>query len=323
MLPAYKPRIQRKKTRVPWVLVVLIAALLAAAGLHHKAQVRQAIHAHYLDTPAKLSAPALIPIPHAMVPSRLPFAIGEDSGVLWDLTNGQLLWSDRPHLRGPYASTTKLMTIHLALQQLALSRTVVISPEAAGTSGSDIKMAVGNRFTVKQLLYALMMRSANDSAVALAQTDAGSVHAFVAQMNRTAKSLGMNGTTYADPDGLAPGSAGTAWDLGIIARVDLQNPLFRQIVRTKQTSLPQNPIVTNLNGLLFMDPTVIGVKSGWTTEAGFNLVFAATRKVDGKPVTLLGVVMHGQGGFPPEYQDAERILNWGFARIKAAPTTAP
>lgn len=321
MQPAPKTRPVRSHT--PWAMFLVIALLLVAASVHHHAETKVAAHKRFLATPATLKTPALVAIPQTTVPSRLPFVIGENSGVLWNLTSGQLLWADKPHLKEPYASTTKLMTIYLALHHLPLTKVISISPLAAGTPGSDIKMAVGNRFTVKQLLYALMMRSANDSAVALAETEAGSVPAFVQTMNHTARVFGMAGTTYGDPDGLAVQSAGTAWDLGIIARIDLRNALFRTIVHTKETSLPQNPVVTNLDGLLFIDPTVIGVKSGWTTQAGFNLVFAARRMVNGKAVTLLGVVMHGEGGFPPEYQDAENILNWGFAQVKKQSTTAP
>lgn len=322
MLPAPKLRPQRR-LKMPWALLIVIAALLAGAGVHHRANIQVAAERRNLATPAKLLSPASVTLPRTAVPESLPFAIGENSGILWNLTNGQLLWADNPHLQEPYASTTKLMTIYLILRQLPLTQNVSISPLAAGTSGSDIKMSVGNRFTVRQLLYALMLRSANDSAVALAGTAAGSVPAFVREMNQTAHRLGMKSTTYADPDGLAARSAGTAWDLAIIARQDMKSPLFRQIVRTKETSLPYNPVVSNLDGLLYIDPTVIGIKTGWTGDAGFNLVFAATRRVNGQPVTLMGVIMHGQAGFPPEYGDAEKILNWAFSRLKAASTKAP
>lgn len=246
---------------------------------------------------------------------RLPFKIGETSGILWNLNTHQLLWQLHPHTPGPLASTTKLMTIYLILHHLALSRVITISPAAAATSGSDIYMAPGEHFTVNQLLYGLMLASANDASVALAQSMAGSQRAFVREMNHQARIFGMNGTHYADPDGLSPQSIGTAWDLSIIAEQDLRNPLFRHIVDTKITHLPHNPIVRNLNGLLFIDPSVIGIKTGWTTKAGFNLVFAATRQVRGHSVTLLGVILHAQHGFPPEYQDAEKILNWGFQQV--------
>lgn len=317
VLPQMRPQPTRRSRSVGIFVISLL--LVGAAFIHHTVDLRLQAEARYRATPAHLSAPAWVPVPQP-VPSTLPFPIGENSGVLWNLTNGQLLWADHPHLVEPYASTTKLMTIYLALQRLPLNRVVTISPEAAGTGGSDINMAVGQQYTVKQLLYALMLRSANDSAIALAQSTSGHVSRFVTLMNRTARQLGMTGTTYQDPDGLNPGSRGTAWDLSLIAQTDMKNPLFRKIVDTKETSLPHNPIVQNLNGLLYRDPTVIGVKTGWTTEAGFNLVFAATRMVHGKPVTLLGVIMHGTGGFPPEYQDAEKILNWGYQQVsRSAP----
>lgn len=331
MQPIRRPR-WRPNRRFPWTVAIISAALLTAVGLsqsHHPSSVEASqrpvvVGRNRAASPVqKLVGPATATLPGTPVPTALPFPIGENSGVLWNLTTGQLLWAYHPYLQEPYASTTKLMTIYLALGHLSLTRRVSISPQAAGTSGSDIRMAVNDQFTVRQLLYGLMMASANDSAVELAQVEAGSVPAFVAQMNQTAKSLGMTNTHYADPDGLSPRSEGSAWDLSIIARADLANPLFRKIVRTKIISLPYNPVVRNLNGLLFMDPSVIGVKTGWTTQAGFNLVFAATRPVDGKPVTLLGVIMHGQAGFPPEYQDAEKILNWGFNRVKAGSTSEP
>lgn len=302
-------------------MLLVIVILLAATDFHHQAQVKLVQRELTISTPAKLSAPATVAVPATPAAAKLPFPIGENSGVLWDVTTGQLIWQDNPHLKEPLASTTKLMTIYLILHALPLTQRVTISPLAAGTSGSDIRMAVDNQFTVRQLLYALMLRSANDSAVALAQTEAGSVGAFVKKMNQTAHTLGMAQTSYGDPDGLSPQSSGSAWDLSLIARLDMQDPLFRQIVHTKRTSLPYNPIVTNLNGLLYMDPSVIGIKTGWTGAAGFNLVFAATRPVNGKPVTVLGVIMHGQNGFPPEYQDAENILNWAYSRLKSGSTT--
>jgi D-alanyl-D-alanine carboxypeptidase (penicillin-binding protein 5/6) len=102
----------------------------------------------------------------------------------------------------------------------------------------------------------------------------------------------------------------------MIAEQDLRNPLFRKIVDTKETALPHNPVVRNLNGLLFMDPDVIGVKTGWTTAAGFNVIFAATRTINGHQVTLLGVILHAEDGFPPEDEDAEKILGWGFHQVR-------
>ncbi len=310
-----KPMPQKRERPAPFGVVILILLLLASAWINHsfthpqtqvpKLALKKDPYPVLMMSPTPLSTPL----------PALPFAIGETSGILWNLNTHQLLWQLNPHQPGPLASTTKLMTIYLALHQLPLHRVLKISPNAAATTGSDMQMAPGDRFTVKQLLYGLMLASANDSSVELAETMGGHTANFVSEMNHEAAQLGMNGTHYADPDGLSQNSVGTAWDLSIIAEQDLENPLFQKIVDTRLTSIPHNPVLRNLNGLLFIDPTVIGVKTGWTTQAGFNLVFAATRQVDGHSVTLLGIILHGQMGFPPEYTDAENILNWGFSRV--------
>lgn len=319
-----RPLPKKRERRSPIGLFILVLLLVTSAWVNH------AFHDPTVRKQKPATKPVMPPV-YVLSPSpatkpvlpRLPFAIGETSGVLWNLNTHQLLWQLNPHQVGPLASTTKLMTIYLALHRLPLKKVITISPNAASTTGSDMKMAPNNHFTVKQLLYGLMLASANDSAVQLAETMGGHTANFVSQMNQQAKALGMNGTHYADPDGLSPHSVGTAWDLSIIAMRDLSHPLFRQIVNTRVTSIPHNPVLRNLNGLLFQDPTVIGVKTGWTTAAGFNLVFAATRKVHGHSVTLLGVIMHGQMGFPPVYTDAENILNWGFKEVAHAPHPTP
>lgn len=308
----------RRSKAFPFAGLIVMALVLISAALgqsrvrgwvspprHRVVAAKAAIPAQVLNAPLPINRPLSSP----------PFPVPERSGILWNMSTHQILWGKNPNDPLPMASTTKLMTFYLAAKHLSLNQPVSISPTAAGTGGSDIRMAPGNQFSVDQLLYGLMLASANDSAVALAETVSGSTANFVKTMNQTAQSLGMLHTHYADPSGLSKLSTGTAWDLSILAEQDMQNPLFRQIVRTKQTALPQNPVVINLNGLLFRDPSVIGIKTGWTTEAGFNLVYAATRTVDGRPVTLLGVLMHGDHGFPPVYADAESLLNWGFQAV--------
>lgn len=323
----YRARIRPRPNAIPVGGLALVFLLLFSAWVarvtHPGAIGRQTPTTRSTPPRTRAIADASYGPPDpAPIPAALPFPIGEPSGVLWDLNDRSILWARNPHMVGGLASTTKLMTYYLAVRDLPLRRVVRIGPVAAGTTGSDIDMRVGERYTVRQLLYGLLMASANDSAVALAQTAGGLSH-FVGQMNATAAALNMRGTRYADPDGLSPGSRGTAWDLATIARLDLENPLFRKIVHTKLVSLPNNPVVRNLDGLLYLDPTVIGLKTGWTTEAGFNVVFAARRRVDGREVTLLGVLMHGQYGFPPVYTDAENLLNWGFSHLPpATPATA-
>ena len=312
----YRVRVRSTRKPAPVHGVLLIMLLVfGVVVLSHHGHATQPRHTRPTRSTAIQYTPGEPAVPPP-VDSILPFPLGESSGVLWDLTNHQLLWELHPNLQGGYASTTKLMTFYLVYHHLGLSRTVSITPQAAATTGSDIYMAVDDRFTVRQLLYGLLMASANDAAVALADTVSPNTAAFVRMMNQTAKAFGMSQTHYADPDGLSAGSYGSAWDLALIAQQDLKIPLFRKIVDTKETSLPYNPVVSNLNGLLYMDPSVIGVKTGWTTQAGFNVIFEARRKINGHFVTLLGILMHGEYGFPPVYSDAENLLNWGFNRVK-------
>ncbi len=310
---------RRIAPNMPWggaliILLLILSAWINQSFIHSSPPKRIAS-----TTPSKASFPYMV-TPGPLNTPSLPFKIGESSGILWNLNTHQLLWKLHPHQPGPLASTTKLMTFYLIWHHLALNQVVRVGPQAAATTGSDIYMAVGEHYTVHQLLYALMLASANNAAVALAEKMSGTRAQFVAAMNRQARQFGMNGTHYADPDGLSPKSTGTAWDLSIIVQQDLRIPLFRKIVDTRVASLPHNPVVRNLNSLLFLDPSVTGVKTGWTTQAGFNLVFTATRNVNGRPVTLLGVILHGQHGFPPENQDAEKILQWGFHRLRVNQT---
>jgi D-alanyl-D-alanine carboxypeptidase (penicillin-binding protein 5/6) len=307
-----RPRYVLRRRRRPWAVLLLCLAALSLAWATVEGHPQPQASAHYITYAKPLMVqPAPRPLPNP------PFPIPESSGALWVVDSHQLLWDKNPHLVLPLASTTKLMTAYLVLKHLNPETPVTISPEAAGTGGSEIFMQPGMTFTVRQLLYALLMASANDSAVALAQATSGQVSHFVAEMNATARAWGLTHLTFADPAGLSDQSQGTAWDLSVLAFKDLTSPLFRQIVATRRIALPHNPQVYNLNGLLFRDPSVIGLKTGWTNAAGFTVVFAATRQVDGHPVTLLGVLMHGQHGFPAVYRDAEALLNWGFAQVQA------
>ncbi len=320
----YRIRVRSNRRPAPIHGILLVGTLLTVIWLStrppHAAVSPRGLRPHASTGFAAASTQPYLPaaaIPKP-APSRLPFTLGEPSGILWNLNTHQLLWALQPNLPGGLASTTKLMTFYLAYHRLPLSKVVTISLKAAATPGSDIFMQAGQHYTVRQLLYALLMASANDASVALAQATAHHTARFVQLMNRTARQLGMTQTHYGDPDGLSPASYGTAWNLSTIVEQDMKIPLFRRIVDTRVTSLPHNPVVSNLNGLLRLDPSVIGVKTGWTTASGFSVIFAAKQTVDGHPVTLLGILMHGQDGFYPVYTDAEKLLNWGFSQVRQA-----
>lgn len=245
--------------------------------------------------------------------------IQEPDGILMVYGQPKPLWELHPYQEGPVASTTKLMTAYLVQAALPMNQVVTISDNAAATGGSEMFMQPGNHFTVHQLLVGMLLRSANDAAVALSEAVAGHESQFVTLMNETARHLGLDHTHYADPDGISPGSESSAIDLAHIAELDLNSPILAPIFVTRETSLPENPIVININGMVWRDPNSLGLKTGWTSESLGCVVFASKRMVDGVPVTLVGVVLHGPS-FPIAYQDSQNLLNWGFTDITPAVT---
>lgn len=315
---------RRRRLAFRGYVLLAVVALLLYWGLG-----RRVVVSHPAATAARTVRKAAVPRVRAPAPARPvawvadrrdpPAAVHEPDGILLVYGQPTPLWAENAAASGPIASTTKLMTAYLVSQALPMNQVVTISDQAAATGGSEMFLKPGDRFTVRELLTGMILRSANNAAVALAEAASGSSGAFVAEMNRTAAALGLRSTRFADPDGLSPGSVSSAADLARIAELDLASPTLRRIFTLRQTSLPENPTVVNIDGMVWRDPTSLGLKTGWTTEAGACLVFAATRPVDGVPVTLVGVLLHGRT-FPQEYRDAENLLDWGYSAI--APTVA-
>jgi len=233
--------------------------------------------------------------------------------VLLEERTGQVLLARNPDLPRPPASTTKILTALLVLENLPLDRVVKVSARAAAQrEGSSIGLEVGERRTVRELLYALLVKSANDAAVALAEAVDGSVEGFVRRMNARARALGARNTHFVNPHGLhQPGHYTTASDLARIARAALQNPVFREIVRTREYEYPsaQGPLrLLNGNRLLGRYPGADGVKTGWTAQSGRCLVASATRSGRRLLVVLLNA--------PQVFQDAARLLDYGFEQFE-------
>jgi D-alanyl-D-alanine carboxypeptidase (penicillin-binding protein 5/6) len=210
------------------------------------------------------------------------------------------------------ASTTKLMTAYVALHRLPLGRRLVAPPYNPLPGESLLGLEAGERISVRDLLYGLLLPSGNDAAVTLAKGVAGSIPAFVGEMNSAAGRLGLRDTSYANPIGLdEAGNYSTARDLAALALRLRQQPLFRRIVDTPRTTLhtgahPRR--IVNHNDLLLSVPWINGVKTGYTLDAGFVLVASGTRK----GVTLLSVVL----GAPSEAardQDTLSLLRYGFS----------
>ncbi len=244
------------------------------------------------------------PLPHARLRISAPEAILVDAGT------GAVLWARRPHARRPIASTTKIMTAIVAMSLLRPDDVVVVPKEATLVQPTKEGLRTGERVPAWKMLYALMLVSGNDDAVALADAAGGTKWHFVALMNEKARRLGLVDTHYRSPSGLVDvGNYSSAWDLAALTRYALWNPRFREIVRTrvKKVSWPLptgGKIYVNHNKLLSWYPGADGVKTGWTTKAGHCLVASATRH--GR--RLIAVVLDA----PDHYGDAIKLLNYGF-----------
>lgn len=250
-------------------------------------------------------------------PSTQPPEIRAASAVLVDLDSGQVLFAKDPHRRRAIASLTKIMTALLTLERTAPGDIVTVSPEAAHPGPivgvSQLGLVPGERISVQQLLYALLLQSANDAALALAEHISGSVQDFVRAMNSRAKRLGLTDTRFASPSGLEDAGYSSASDLAALTRVAYRQPLFERIVRSKYREIPapegKSRVIQNRNVLLWLYPGAIGVKTGYTSRAGFCVAGAAER--DG--LRLLAVVL-GEPGEP--FSDAATLLNYGFAAFE-------
>jgi D-alanyl-D-alanine carboxypeptidase len=195
----------------------------------------------------------------------------------------------------------------------AVVEVTVNGPELSMTTDATVMgLEPGDRLTVRDLLYGMLLPSGNDAAIALAEHVAGSLPAFVELMNQKAATLGLSDTSFANPHGLDdPGLYSSAHDMALLGLELLRDPLLARIVRTSEYQPAwDKPPVTNLNLLLKIYPGAIGIKTGFTDTAGQTIVAAAER--DGR--TLVATVLHSED----LYVDAVELLEWGFANTSPA-----
>lgn len=262
------------------------------------------------------------PAPLSRVPADVsaPPRVSADAAVLIDYATGRILWAkDAMSPRAP-ASTTKMMTALVALEQGNLDGVVTVSPSAAATPGSSAHLRAGERYTLLALVQGLLLRSGNDAAVAIAQYIAGSVPAFAVRMNERARTLGLVSTNFVNPHGLTETfHFSSAYDLALIARAALGIPTFAAIVDAP-TGVMQGvdaheriirKELSNTNRLLFQYAWVDGVKTGTTNAAGSCLVASGT--VGG--MKLIAVVLHSDD----RWADSLRLLQWGFSHFSYFP----
>lgn len=253
-------------------------------------------------------------------------------GYVMDNANGKSLYTKAADTKRSTGSTTKIMTAKVVLAQpnLNLDKKVTIqkaySDYVVANNASQAHLIVGDKVTVRQLLYGLMLPSGCDAAYALADTygsgttRAARVKSFIGKMNTAAKSLGLTNTKFDSFDGIGNGNNySTPRDLTKIASSAMKNSTFRTVVKTKsytaKTITKTGSIRTmttwsNTNGLLSSYSGTIGVKTGSGPEAGYCLVFAATR--NGK--TVIGTVLSSTS-IPQRESDAKKLMTYGFSKI--------
>lgn len=255
--------------------------------------------------------------PGVVVDGRTPPKVLARSWVVVDADTGDVLAARNAHERLRPASTLKTLTAITLLPRLDLDDTYRVRWEDAHTTGSAVGIVPGSRYTIDQLFYGLMLPSGNDAARALASA-AGGLPRTVRAMNRQATALGAVDTRAVNPTGLdAPGQLSSAFDLAIFARAGLTDRDFRRYVSTVSVSFPaQEPkrdkrrdsyMIYNQNPLLLAGYRgTLGVKTGYTTQAGRTFVAAVERGGRTLIVALMGIV-------EPSDAAAERLLTWGFA----------
>nr|WP_315024449.1 D-alanyl-D-alanine carboxypeptidase family protein [uncultured Aminipila sp.] len=253
------------------------------------------------------------------------------AAVLINASTGEVLYSKNMNQKMFPASTTKIMTALLVLENLDLSSTVTIDKETAQTGGSQINLIEGENITVEQLLYALLLKSANDAAVALAKEVAGSIPEFADRMNARAKDLGARDTNFVTPNGLHDDNHyTTAYDLAMITKGAMKNKKFRKIVTTLKYTIPETNksdarVLHNPNKLLYSKAKIYvngalkplkyedatGIKNGYTSEAGRCLVAGAKRE----NMELISVVLKTTA--TGKFADSIALLDYGFENYKS------
>lgn len=231
------------------------------------------------------------------------------SAILVDVDSGRVLYEHNADAKMLIASTTKIMTALVAIEEGDLSQTVKVSREAAYTEGSSMYLKEGEELTLETLLYGLMLCSGNDAAVAIAQAVSGSVEDFAERMNAKAAELGMTGSSFANPNGLDDEKHySTARDMARLACAAVNNETLVRIASTKSITIGGRTM-TNHNKLLSWVDGCIGLKTGYTQAAGRTLVSCAERNGQ----RLVAVTLQDGN----DWADHQSLYDYGFSAYPA------
>ena len=225
--------------------------------------------------------------------------------VVIEGNSGDVLYSKNENLELPMASTTKIVTAIVAIENSSdLDEKFVVSEKAIGIEGTSIYLKSGEKLSLRELLYGLILASGNDCAIAIAEHIAG-LDNFVGLMNEFASNLGLKHTNFKNPHGLdEDGHYTSAYDLSIMTAYALKNPIFREIVSTERMVIEKNDLyqaryLKHKNRLLFTDENCIGVKTGFTDNAGRCLVNAHEEN----GLQIISVVLNCQ----PMFEECDRL----------------
>ena len=237
------------------------------------------------------------------------------SAILMDVDSGRVLYEQNADAKMLIASTTKIMTALVALEQGELDEIVTVSREAAWTEGSSMYLKEGEELTLETLLYGLLLCSGNDAAVAIAEHIAGSEAGFARLMNEKAEELGMTGSSFANPNGLDDElHYSTARDMARLACAAVENETLVRIASTKSVTIGGRTM-SNHNKLLNLVEGCIGLKTGYTQAAGRTLVSCAERAGQ----RLVAVTLQDGN----DWADHEALLEYGFSAYPACRAAVP
>lgn len=255
-----------------------------------------------------VSASSVCAVPSAGI------SVSAESAILIEAKSGRVLYEKNAHERRGIASTTKILTALVTLENSLLEQRVRVTEKTVGIEGSSIYLHKGEVLTMEDLLYAMLLESANDAAATIALEVGGSIEGFADMMNAKVSKMGLSDSSFANPHGLdADGHYSTAYDLALITAEALKNESFRRIVSTyrkviENTEENTSRLLLNHNKLLKTYDGAVGVKTGFTKRCGRCLVSAAKR--DG--LILIAVTLNA----PDDWNDHKRMLDFGFSNYE-------
>lgn len=249
----------------------------------------------------------------AMVPSvtKAEPSLSAQTAVLMDMESGRVLSGKDEHVRLPIASITKIMTALLAVESGRLNEKVAISDRARQIEGSSLYLEKGDKLTLEELVYGLMLRSGNDAAVAISEHIGGSTEQFAVLMNEKAKKLGMRNTSFMNPHGLDdPAHYSTAYDMALLTAAAMKNETYRKIVSTSVYKTKSKPVRVweNKHRLVRNGGIITGGKTGFTKKSGRTLVTTAQENGMG----LVAVTLNA----PDDWLDHTSLFHYGFSSYK-------